>query len=218
MPDSIASESPSVLRARSPANRRFNAGNGARSRARKPGDSGSSITSTAAITKGSAPLPQNSQRQPSAGRIAAAARPPIMPPIETHTTPNVTARLRQRGVVNSAIIAAAVPGTPPSPTPAKVFSAASSHTLVANPVANVATPNTATPSSSAARRPSRSPICPASSVPAIIPTKPRAKIVPSVARARPHSRINAGAASPSIWLSSPSSTTVAATISTTARR
>jgi hypothetical protein len=87
--------------------------------------SGSKRTSTSAAASVPAPLHQNSQRQPSPGRIAAAATPPRMPPIETQTTPKVTARLRQRATENSAIIAAAVPGTPPRPTPASILSAAS---------------------------------------------------------------------------------------------
>ena len=130
------------------------------------------------------------------------------------TIVSVTAKGRCRLGTYSDESAAAFGIAPPRPSPAKNRSAVSMATPPANDTRIVRMPNETTLPSSAIRRPNRSPMSPPMAPPTIIPIIPLVWTGTNAGRGRLHSRINAGTAAFSNWLSRPSRMIVVAVANT----
>ena len=129
----------------------------------------------------------------------------------------VTARVRRRAGVNSAVIVEALGSAPPMPRPARKRSAAIAVTSGAKPIAIVAAPNRNTLAISTSRRPMRSATMPAQALPTAMPTRPAATAGAKAALVMPHSLISAGMAKPISCPSKPSMTIARAASVTTSR-
>ena len=97
-----------------------------------------------------------------------------MPPSGTQTIVAVTARVRSRAGVNSAVTVVELGSAPPMPRPATKRSMAIPATSCARPMQLVATPNTKRLTMTAQRRPKRSANRPALALPKPIPIRPAA--------------------------------------------
>ncbi|MCY1534124.1 hypothetical protein D9M68_694830 [compost metagenome] len=158
---------------------------------------------------------KNSVRHPYSGSTCEANSPASMPPSGTQTMVAVTARVRRRAGVNSAVMVVALGNAPPMPSPATKRSSATVSASGARPMAQVAAPNTKTLAMTASRRPNRSANRPAQALPMPMPTSPAATAGANASRVIPHSWIISGMAKPMSWPSKPSSTMEKAASSTT---
>ena len=192
--------------------RRMRSSSGQRSgrRARNVGDSGRKRRRTTATTSGSAPPRTKSVRQPNTGMTYPATNAASVPPSGTQTMVKVMANGRCRRGTYSDASAAALGMAPPRPRPARKRRTASAQRLSTSAAAAVRTPKMKTLPMSAKRRPIRSPTRPASAPPIIMPTMPLARTGANAPRGTAQSRIMAGTAMPSSWLSTPSKTMVSA--------
>ena len=133
-----------------------------------------------------------------------------VPPSGTQTIVSVMANGRYRRGTYSDASAAALGIAPPSPSPARKRRAPRAQRLSTSATAAVRMPKMRTLPMSAKRRPIRSPMRPASAPPIIMPIMPLASTALNSARGTAQSRIIAGMAMPSSWLSMPSNTIVSA--------
>lgn len=184
-------------------------------RARKRGDSGNATSNRKPSASGSAPPRKNSMRQPYKGRMWAENRPASIPPRGTQTMVAVTATVRRRAGVNSAVMVVALGKAPPIPSPATKRSSATVSASGARPMAQVAEPNRKTLATTAVRLPKRSANRPAQALPIPIPISPAATAGAKASRLIPHSWIINGMAKPMSWPSKPSSTMESAASRTT---
>ncbi|MNL12842.1 hypothetical protein D3C87_1337230 [compost metagenome] len=122
-------------------------------RARKRGDSGSAAINAKPSTMAKAPPMKNDARQPYSGNTWPEKKPANMPPSGTHTMVAVTASVRRRAGVNSAVMVVELGSAPPMPSPATKRSTATVSASGASPIAQVAVPNTNTLTITAMRRP-----------------------------------------------------------------
>ncbi len=145
---------------------------------------------------GRLPPIKNSVRQPYSGSTWEANSPASIPPRGTQTMVAVTARVRRRAGVNSAVMVVALGKAPPMPNPAIKRSAATVRASGARPMAQVAVPNRITLAMTAMRRPKRSANSPAQALPMPMPISPAATAGAKASRVIPHSLIISGMAKP----------------------
>ena len=169
-----------------------------------------SFHNTRPITSARMPPMMKSARHPLVGMTSAASSPASAPPSGMHTIVAVTAKARRRIGTYSAASVAAFGMAPPSPIPARSRSTLRASIDPTSAIMHVSAPNRATQPMSVGRRPKRSPARPPRRPPTIMPKGPTANANVKSARWRPHSRIMAGTALGSSWLSSPSTMIVAA--------
>ena len=166
------------------------------------------------MTSGRIPPTRNRPRQPKRGSTCAPTSPASDPPSGMQTIVSVTANGRCRIGTYSEESAAAFGIAPPRPKPAKKRRTVSTATPFDIDTSSVSSPNATTLPMSATRRPRRSPTTPPIAPPSIIPTMPAVWTGTKAGRGSRHSRINAGSAAPSSWLSSPSRMIVIAVAAT----
>lgn len=129
----------------------------------------------------------------------------------------VTASVRRRAGVNSAVMVVALGSAPPIPSPAKKRRIAMVVTSGDSAIELVAKPNTSTLPMMAQRRPNLSANSPANALPIPMPTRPAATAGANALRVMPHSLIRLGMANPMSCPSNPSITIASAASNTTVR-